>query len=250
MGPYLATGPPASCPSRRAWRTCGEHGGILRTPQHWLFDLDDTLYPASCGLFRLVSVRITQTIARLLGLAPDAARTLQRQYWLRYGTSLRGLILEHGVDPEPFLAFVHDVPVEEHLRVDPALRTMLQGLPGHRHIFTNGPREHAGRVLRALGIDDLFENVFDIRHSEFVPKPDAEAFQRVLDALGARGPDCILVDDAPPNLETARALGMQTVWVRAPLSVAGGMPGGSVELASSRGVDVVIDDVSALAALF
>ena len=221
----------------------------MRRPLHWLFDLDDTLYPASCGLFRLVSVRITQTIARLLDLDPDRARALQRQYWLRYGTSLRGLILEHGLDPEPFLAFVHDVPVEEHLQVDPALRSMLEGLPGRRHIFTNGPREHATRVLRALGIDDLFESVFDIRHSAFVPKPDAEAFQRVLDALETQGSDCILVDDAPPNLETARALGMQTIWVRSPLSVAGGRVGGSVALAS-QDADLVVDDIMALGTLF
>lgn len=198
--------------------------------RHWIFDLDDTLYPASCGLFKHVSVRITDRIALTLALSLDDARVVQRDYWQRYGTSLRGLIVNHAIDPEPFLAYVHDVPIEDLIRPDEALRALLMRLPGRRHIFTNSPSEYARRVLRALRVDDLFEHVFDIRHSEFHSKPDPHAYGCVLRALEAPAEHCLFIDDAPQNLVAARECGMTTVWLRSPLSVAGGTAGGSVQM--------------------
>jgi len=183
-------------------------------PRHWLFDLDDTLYPASTGLFGHVSARITRRIADLLGLPEGEARIVQRGLWRKYGTSLRGLQVEHGIDPEPFLADVHDVPVEEILTPDPALRAMLVRLPGERHIFTNGPSEFVHRVLRRLDVDPLFDRVFDIRHAEFVPKPDPWPYRRAMAALGAPADSIVLIDDAPQNIAQARALGWFTVWLR------------------------------------
>ena len=213
----------------------------------WLFDLDDTLYPASTGLFRQVSKRITERIAFLLGISDTEARVLQRQYWLQYGTSLRGLILHHGVDPEPFLAYVHDVPVASFLHADDELRAMLLRLGGRRHVFTNSPQEYAARVLDALGVADLFDNVFDIRHSGFCPKPDPGAYGRVLAALGRLPAQCLLVDDAPPNLVAARACGFKTVWLCSPGSVAGGAAGDSVDLAAAMTpADVVINSLGEL----
>jgi putative hydrolase of the HAD superfamily len=215
--------------------------------RHWLFDLDDTLYPASCGLFKQVSGRITECISATLGISLEEARLLQREYWRRYGTSLRGLILHHRIDPEPFIAYVHDVPVERWIRPDPSLRALLVRLPGGRHVFTNSPGEYARRVLAALEVDDLFENVFDIRHSEFHSKPHPHAYATVLRALGGEGKACLFVDDAPQNLVPARACGMTTVWLRQPLSVAGGRAGGSVEIgARVEQPHLVIDAVHEL----
>ena len=195
--------------------------------RHWLFDLDDTLYPASAGLFPLVSRRITERICKILSLPPDEARLVQRRYWKEYGTSIRGLILHHGIDPEPFLAYVHDVPVEQYLHADPALRGMLERLGGPRHVFTNSPSEFTGRVLTALGVSDMFEDVFDIRHAGYVPKPHTDPYQRVLDRLCCEGSCCVMIDDNMQNLHAARLHGMRTVWLRVPDSVAGARPAGA-----------------------
>jgi len=170
-----------------------------------MFDLDDTLYPASTGLFGHVSKRITRRIAATLGVPEEEARVRQRALWRKYGTSLRGLQVEHGVDPEPFLAFVHDVPVDDLLEPDPDLAAMLARLPGERHVFTNGPSEFAHRVLRRLGVDDLFAHVFDIRHAEFVPKPDRHPYVRAMAALDAPANTLLLVDDARGVVPGARA---------------------------------------------
>ncbi|MEP7028440.1 MAG: pyrimidine 5'-nucleotidase [Candidatus Eisenbacteria bacterium] len=202
--------------------------------RHWLFDLDDTLYPASTGLFAHVSRRITRRIADALHVSEDEARIVQRGLWRKYGTSLRGLQVEHGLDPEPFLADVHDVPVEEILTPDPALSVMLGALPGDRHVFTNGPSEFVARVLARLGVTERFTRVFDIRHAEFVPKPDPHPYERVLGALEAPPNAIVMVDDSPQNLAQARALGMWTVWLRSPHSLAGGSAGSSIAALSDR----------------
>jgi putative hydrolase of the HAD superfamily len=218
--------------------------------EHWLFDLDDTIYPASSGLFRHVSSRITHRISELLGLPEDAARAVQRAYWRKYGTSLRGLVLEHDVDPEPFLAYVHDVPVEDILAPDPELAAMLRALPGERHVFTNGPSEFAERVLARLGARDAFTHLFDIRHAEFVPKPDPVPYVRALARLGADPARIVLVDDAPQNVAQGRAMGLRTVWLRSPHSVAGGSAGNSVALggenAEGAAADVTLERLSDL----
>jgi putative hydrolase of the HAD superfamily len=204
------------------------HDSITKHPDvHLLLDLDDTLYPASAGLFPLVSARIRSYIERTLGLDERAARVVQRRYWRRYGTSLRGLMLRHRIDPEPFLEFVHGVPVEDHLKAEPDLRALLASLPVTRHVFTNGPAGWAQRVLATLGIEDLFERTFDIVSFGYVPKPNAEPYDVVTQALGAEA-RIVLVDDSPANLGPARARGWRTVWLRSPESVLGGTRGLSV----------------------
>ncbi|HEY4003469.1 MAG TPA: pyrimidine 5'-nucleotidase [Candidatus Xenobia bacterium] len=189
---------------------------------NWLFDLDDTLYSASTEFFAIVSKRITTHIAAELNLPWDEARALQRTYWRQYGTSLRGLVLHHGLDPEAFFAAVHQgVPVEEHLVADAQVRDMLLRLPGRRFVFTNSPQEYAHRILSTLHLGDLFEQVFDVRAAGLVPKPDPQAYQRVLEAIGCEGSTCLMVDDNPQNLVTARRLGMRTVWLNSLASEAG-----------------------------
>lgn len=215
--------------------------------RHWMFDLDDTLYPASTGLFGHVSKRITRRIAATFDVDEDDARIRQRALWRKYGTSLRGLQVEHGIDAEEFLADVHDVPVEEILAPDPALRAMLARLPGQCHVFTNGSSEFAHRVLRRLGVDDQFTRVFDIRHAGFIPKPDPHPYARAMEVLGAPAETLLLVDDAPQNLAQARTLGWWTAWLRSPHSLAGGSAGQSIALheegVSGEGAHVTIERI-------
>lgn len=193
-------------------------------------------------------MRITKRIAHVLRLTPDEARALQQTYWKKYGTSLRGLILHHGVDPEPFLAYVHDVPIAQYLCENPALRVMLGRIDGLCHVFTNSPGDYAARVLETLGVTDMFDHVFDIRHSEFHSKPDPHAYHCVLRTLGEPGDVCLLVDDTPHNLAAAKACGMVAVWLRSPQSVAGGQRGGSVELRRNTSPPhIVIDAIEDLA---
>ncbi len=197
---------------------------------HAVFDLDETLYPTSAGLMQDVARRITDWLQRHLGLDAEEATHLREVYIHRYGTTLAGLLAEHRekVDVEDYLAYVHDVPVEDYLRPDPALRAMLTGIPLRRVVFTNSSAEHSARVLNALGIADLFERVVDIRALNFVHKPRREAYERLLALLGVPGPACILIDDRAVNLQPARALGMTTVLVN-------GSP--------QEGVDFAVGDV-------
>jgi putative hydrolase of the HAD superfamily len=203
---------------------------------HFLFDLDDTLYPSSLGFFRLVSARIRAYVMRTLEVDERAASILQRRYWRQYGTSLAGLMARHGIDPVPFLEDVHQVPVEDVLKPDPALAEVLASLPGTRHVFTNGPEPYARRVLAALGIEPLFERTFDIVCFGYEPKPRPAPYETVTRALGP-GARIVLIDDAPRNLPPARARGWRTVWLRAQEPSFGSVPVGAPE------ADVTLDSL-------
>jgi len=181
-----------------------------------LFDLDNTIYPASAGLMRGVDVRIGAYVQKLLGLGEDEARAIQKRYYAEYGTTLSGLQLHHAVDPEDYLAFVHDVAPETFLAADAELDRLLDELAATKAIFTNAPAEYAGRVLGVLGIERHFAHVFDIRFARFRPKPDPVVYQSVLDTLGVAGAAAILVEDSPQNLPPARALGMTAILVGEP----------------------------------
>lgn len=179
----------------------------------WIFDLDNTLYPASCNLFAQVSQRIGEYISRALQLPPDEARLLQKSYFRRYGTTLRGLMVEHGLDPLPFLAYVHDIDVTP-VPPAPELRRVLQALPGRRLIYTNGSVRHAQSVLERLGVTDQFEDIFDIVAADFLPKPDPRPYQVLLRQHGVEPGRAVMVEDIARNLEPAAALGMTTAWIR------------------------------------
>lgn len=178
-----------------------------------LFDLDNTLYSPSCDLFSLIDVRINRYMEEFAGIAGADVDGLRRRYWHDYGATLLGLIRHHGVDPEDYLDYVHAVDVGSRLTPDLALRTVLEdsGIPSY--VFTNGSRCHADRVLGALGIDDLFVDVFDIRIAGYQPKPNLDPYQQVLGRLALKGPDCAMVEDQVQNLKTAKTLGMTTVLV-------------------------------------
>jgi len=179
----------------------------------WIFDLDNTLYPASCRLFDQVDARIGAYVQHVLGLADRGeARRIQKAYLRSHGTTLRGLMDEHGVDPDAYMAHVHDIDVTP-VPPDPALDAALARLPGRKLIFTNGDRRHAARVLDRLGVAHHIEAVVDSAATDHVPKPHAYAYD-VLVARHAVDPArAVLVDDMPRNLEPAAARGMTTVWV-------------------------------------
>jgi putative hydrolase of the HAD superfamily len=179
----------------------------------WLFDLDNTLYPASCGLFDLVSARISEYMAVRVGLPQVEIPELRRRYWVTYGLTLGGLVAHHGVDAADYLAYVHDVPLGDFLGADPQLGAALEELPGEKFVFTNGSRAHAGAVLSCLGVDRHISDIFDIAFIDYVPKPRPHGFRKVLGATGAQPAFTWMVDDSRDNLDTAAALGLRTVLV-------------------------------------
>lgn len=187
-------------------------GPDFRHVRHWLFDLDNTLYRADCGVFAQIESRMTDYVARFTGLAREEARALQKTLYRAHGTTLSGLMKLHGADPDDYLAYVHAIDLSA-LTPDPAMRAALARLPGRRIIFTNGCRHHAARILERIGVTDLFDEVWDIRTLAFVPKPDASAYRAVIAAAGFELRAAAMFDDIAHNLTAARALGMTTVWL-------------------------------------
>ncbi len=178
-----------------------------------LIDLDDTLYPADCGLWEAIRRRIDLYVSNKFNLSPAEANDLRRNLFLKYGTTLRGLQTVYKVDAEEYLAFVHDVPLNQYIQPDPALRQALLACPQRKAIFTNADVPHARRVINVLGLDGLFEQIIDIHAFDPYCKPMPEAYTIALNLLGETPQRCMVVDDSLPNLATAHSLGMRTVWV-------------------------------------
>lgn len=178
-----------------------------------LFDLDNTLYTEECGIFDLIDQRMDEWLITRLQVPQSEVSDFRRKYFLRYGTTLRGLMLHHQVEPMDFLRFVHDVPVKDFLSIDLDLRRSLEEIASRKIIFTNSDEAHATRILDALGIRDLFEKIFDIEAMDFVPKPNPEAYQAVLNYAGVSPEECLLIDDMERNLKPAKAIGMRTVLI-------------------------------------
>jgi len=178
-----------------------------------LFDLDNTLYPAEKDLFSLIDVRINRYMEETVSIPPEEVDGLRRRYWSEYGTTLQGLIHHHVIDPEDYLDYVHAIDLEQRLSHDTALQETLQQLDVPCFVFTNGSHCHARRVTEALGIDNLFADIFDIRIADYVPKPNTAPYRKVIEALGISGKRCIMVEDSSNNLRTAKQLGMKTVLI-------------------------------------
>ena len=178
-----------------------------------IFDLDNTLYSRKRDLFSLIDQRINLYMSDIIGIPQEEVDGLRRRYWRDYGVTLGGLIRHHGVDPEDYLGYVHDVDIQERLGDDPELRDALACSPLRKVVFTNASTDYALRVLRCLGVDNCFEEIFDIRIASFLPKPFPEPYHRVLDRLGVEGKGCVMVEDTLENVRTAKDLGMATVWV-------------------------------------
>jgi putative hydrolase of the HAD superfamily len=180
---------------------------------HWVFDLDNTLYPAACDLFAQVDQRITAFVSRTLALPLAEARLIQKRYYAEHGTTLNGMMRLHGLHPDAYLDYVHDIDLSA-LDGAPRLSTALSALPGKRYIFTNGSRRHAENVTRKLGIDHLFHDMFDIIASGYAPKPDHAAFDRFFSHTGADPARAAMFEDLARNLAPAHQRGMTTVLVR------------------------------------
>ena len=178
----------------------------------WIFDLDNCLYPASAGLFDLIDQRMGGYIERLLSCDPVEARRVQKSHFHEHGTTLAGLMAEHGVDPHEFLGDVHDIPLDR-IVPDERLAAGLTQLPGRKFIFTNGDEPYARRVLAAIGVDGHFDGLHDIHASELKPKPDPHGYALLCQSFAIDPAHALMVEDMAGNLRSAKALGMTTVWV-------------------------------------
>jgi len=178
----------------------------------WVFDLDNTLYPRDTNLYAQVDQRIRAFVANLLDIPLEEAQRVQKDYYRRYGTTLRGLMVEHGIAPDGFLDYVHDIdhtPVEP----DPKLAAAIERLPGRKFIMTNGSRAHAEKIAGRLGITGHFDEIFDIVAADLLPKPNRETYDRFLQVTGVRAGAAAMFEDLARNLVVPQALGMATVLV-------------------------------------
>ena len=178
----------------------------------WIFDLDNSLYPASCDLFALIDVRMTQYIDRMFGCGPDEAYRIQKGYFRDHGTTLAGLMRERHVDPHEFLDFVHDIDLAR-LTADPDMLAALDRLPGRKFVFTNGDENYARRVLDKLGLANAFDGLHDIHAMEYIPKPDPRGYAQICARHGIDPERALFADDMVRNLVPAKALGITTLWV-------------------------------------
>lgn len=179
-----------------------------------LFDLDNTLYPASSGVMQTIDRRIGEYVQQRLGVPADEASRLRHHFYTTYGTTLRGLQQHHGhMETEEYLQFVHNVEIDKLLQFDAELDIALSRLHVPKVIFTNSPREHAERVLNVMQLGHHFEQIFDLRCFNFIAKPDPSCYQYVLDELGILGSEALLLEDTPQNLGPAKALDMTTILI-------------------------------------
>ena len=178
----------------------------------WIFDLDNTIYPARTNLFLRVAVRITEFVAKHYQVPHDEARVIQKDLFHRYGTTMRGMMTEEAICPDTYLNFVHDIDLSD-MPLDQELDRMIGSLPGRKHIFTNGTVPHAENVLNAFGIRHHFDQIFDIVAADYIPKPEQHAFDQFMKKTGIDPAGAVMIEDMARNLQPAAALGMWTVWL-------------------------------------
>ena len=209
----------------------------------WVFDLDNTLYPHDLNLWQQIDDRIQQFIANFLSIPKDQAFRVQKDYYKRYGTSMRGLMAEHGMKPDDFLEFVHAID-HSPLTPNPELGAAIEQLPGRKLILTNGTRKHAEAVMRCLDIDRHFEDVFDIAAADLDPKPLPQVYDRFLHKHGIEPTRAAMIEDLARNLEVPHALGMTTVLVVPPATREVFREGWELAGRDAPHVDHVTDDLA------
>ena len=178
----------------------------------WVFDLDNTLYPPEARLFDQIEMRMTDWVMRATGVTRAQADLMRMDYWRRYGTTLAGLMTEHGVDPGPYLTDVHEIDLG-HLQPDPDLARAIAALPGRRIVYTNGSEPYARRVLAARGLTAVFDAVYGVEHAGYLPKPEQAAFEAIFALDGLAPAAGAMFEDDTRNLAAPHALGMRTVHV-------------------------------------
>ncbi|MTI43891.1 putative hydrolase of the HAD superfamily [Roseibium hamelinense] len=216
---------------------------VYKGVEAWIFDLDNTLYPAETDLFSQINDQISKYVSKLLNLDRKTATEQQKAYYREYGTTLRGLMVEHEIDPDDFLAFAHDIDYS-NVRPNPDLGVQIARLPGKKYIFTNGDRPHAERTAAALGITEHFEDIFDIVAAGLLPKPNKETYDLFIEKTGVSPVRAAMFEDLHHNLEVPHRLGMRTALI---------VPSGTREVfreswelegANAPHVDFVTDDLT------
>ncbi len=183
----------------------------------WIFDLDNTLYPARCNLFAQVDRKMGEFITAALEVDHDEAKRIQKRYYLEHGTTLRGLMDNHGIEPGAFLDYVHDIDLAA-IEANAELDRLIGALPGRKLIFTNGSVPHAERISTKLGVRHHFEDIFDVVAADYVPKPAYATYAKLVERYDFDPARAVMIDDLPSNLEPAHKLGMTTCWVRTEFS--------------------------------
>jgi putative hydrolase of the HAD superfamily len=209
----------------------------------WVFDLDNTLYPREINLWQQVDQRIRDYVAQYLNIPPEEAYRIQKDYYQRYGTTMRGMMTEHGVSADDYLAFVHEID-HSVLAPDPALGAAIERLPGRKLILTNGTVAHADAVLTRLDIHHHFEGVFDIIAAELEPKPSERAYERFFARHGIAPEYCAMFEDLSRNLEVPHRHGMTTVFVIPKTNEAVGRQAWEFEGMDAPYVDYVTSDLT------
>ncbi len=185
----------------------------LKEIKYWLFDLDNTLYAGDTKVFDQVDKKMSLFISEKLEVSIEEAKKIQKNYFHEYNTTLNGMIKNHKIDANEFLEFVHDVDLE-FLKIDKPLKREIANLLGKKFIFTNGSKAHAANVTKRIGIDKLFDGVFDIVEADFIPKPSIEPYKKIIDNFKIEPQYCIFIEDIARNLKPAHELGMKTVWIK------------------------------------
>ena len=185
----------------------------LKKIKYWLFDLDNTLYSGDTKVFDQVDKKMSSFISEKLNVDLDEAKKIQKNYFHEYNTTLNGMIKNHKIDATEFLDFVHDVDLT-FLAKDLDLQKELSKLNGKKYIFTNGSKAHASNVTKRIGIENLFDGVFDIVDSNFIPKPSIEPYKKIIQKYAIDPEYCIFIEDIARNLKPAYELGMKTVWIK------------------------------------
>jgi putative hydrolase of the HAD superfamily len=178
----------------------------------WVFDLDNTLYPPAMRLFDQIEMKMRGFMVDTLGIDDAEANYLRKHYWEVHGTTLAGLMREHGIQAEPFLTEVHDISFDA-LQPDPDLASLIKNLPGRSIVYTNGTKPYAEQVLAARGLDGVFDAIYGIEHADYIPKPERNAFDRVFGQDGLTHKNAAMFEDEVRNLEVPHAMGLRTVHV-------------------------------------
>ena len=181
--------------------------------KYWIFDLDNTLYSGDTKVFDQVDKKMSKYISSKLNIGIDEAKIIQKNYFYEYNTTLNGMIKNHEIDADEFLEFVHDVDLD-FLKADKPLEQEITNLSGKKFIFTNGSKAHVENVTKRIGIEKLFDGVFDIVESDFIPKPSIEPYKKIIEKYKIDPEYSIFIEDIARNLKPAYELGMKTVWIK------------------------------------
>jgi len=184
----------------------------LQFSKFWIFDLDNTLYSGKTRVFEQIDKRMSKYISGKLNVSIVKAKEIQKKYFYKYNTTLNGMLKNHKIDANEFLEFVHDIDID-FLKKDLTLSEELRKLEGKKIIFTNGSKKHALNVIRKIGIEQHFDDIFDIVDSNFVPKPTMEPYKKLVEKHKIDPNLCVLIEDIARNLKPAYEMGMKTIWI-------------------------------------